>query len=172
MRNMKLTTKIFIGLVFGVIVGLFMQGAPQVAQIYIKPFWTLFINLIKMVIVPLVFSSLIIGISSIGDPKLLGRIGGKTLAYYLATTAIAVFIGLFLGLLFQPGAGLSIPLDAAIKEREVPPITTTLLNIIPKNPLQGLVSGNILQVIAFALFLGGACTVLPKKKGEALFRVF
>ena len=81
MKNMKLTTKIFIGLISGIIVGMFLQGAPDIAQNYIKPFGTLFINMIKMIIVPLVFSSLVVGAASIGDPKSLGRIGGKTLVY-------------------------------------------------------------------------------------------
>jgi len=172
MKNMKLTTKIFIGLISGIIVGMFLQGAPDIAQNYIKPFGTLFINMIKMIIVPLVFSSLIVGAASIGDPKSLGRIGGKTLVYYLVTTAIAVTIGLVLATILKPGAGLIIPIDAAAKSVETPSIITTLLNIIPRNPLKGLVDGNILQVIAFALFLGVGCTVLPEEKSAPFVNFF
>ncbi|TCO70013.1 dicarboxylate/amino acid:cation symporter [Marinisporobacter balticus] len=172
MKKLKLTTKIFIGLILGIVVGLFLQSAPEIAKTYVKPFGTLFLNMIKMVIVPLVFSSLIVGAASIGDPKSLGRIGGKTVVYYMATTAVAVAIGLVLGKVMNPGAGLTIPVDAAAKAVEAPSIVDTLLNIIPKNPLNGLVEGNILQVIAFALFLGVGCTALPKEKAAPFVNFF
>lgn len=172
MKKMKLTTKIFIGLILGIIVGLFMQGNPDIAKTFISPIGTLFLNLIKMIIVPLVFSSLIVGAASIGDPKSLGRIGGKTIVYYLVTTAIAVIIGLILGTVMNPGAGLQIPNTAAATATEVPSIINTLLNIIPSNPLKGIVDGNILQIIAFALFLGVGCTFLPKEKSEPFVKFF
>jgi Na+/H+-dicarboxylate symporter len=169
---MQLTTKILIGLALGIVVGLLMQGSPQMAETYIKPIGTLFLNMIKMIIVPLVFSSLVVGASSIGDPKSLGRIGGKTLAYYLVTTAVAVSIGLLLSTLLKPGVGLSIPIDATAEAAEAPSIISTLVNIVPANPLQGLVSGNILQVIAFALFLGVASTGLPEDKARPFTAFF
>ena len=172
MKKMQLTTKIFIGLIAGIVVGMLLQGSPEIAEKFIKPFGTLFLNLIKMIIVPLVFSSLVVGAASIGDPKSLGRIGGKTLLYYMVTTAIAVSIGLILATVMNPGAGLTIPVDAAAEAAEAPNIVTTLLNIIPKNPLKGLVDGNILQVIAFALFLGVGCTVLPEEKSRPFVNFF
>ncbi len=107
-----------------------------------------------MVIMPLAFSSLILGVSSIGDLKVLQRIGTKTLAYYMINTAIAVLIGLLLGAIINPGEGLNIPANAKVAKKEVPAIATTLFNIVPSNPLKGLVNGNIFQVIAFALCLG------------------
>ena len=149
-----------------------MQGSPDIAETYIRPFGTLFLNLIRMVIVPLVFSSLIVGTVSIGDPKSLGRIGGKTLGFYMITTAIAVFIGLSLSAFFQPGAGLTIPVGATQDPANVPSLTNTLLNIFPSNPLKGLVDGNILQVITFALFLGLGCTALPKEIAEPFVNFF
>lgn len=169
---MTLTSKIFLGLVLGIIVGFLLQGAPEIADTYIKPFGTLFINMIKMIIVPLVFSSLIVGAASIGDIKSLGRIGGKTVLYYLLTTAVAVSIGLALATIMNPGAGLSIPIGAEMAGKDAPSIITTILNIIPKNPLKGLVDGNILQVIAFALFLGVGCAVLPDNKGKPFLAFF
>ncbi|MDW7660624.1 MAG: dicarboxylate/amino acid:cation symporter [Bacillota bacterium] len=171
-KKMQLTTKILLGLVLGIIVGLLLQGAPDIAQTYIKPFGTLFLNLIKMIIVPLVFSSLVVGAASIGDPKSLGRIGGKTLAYYLITTAFAVTIGLLLATVLQPGAGLSIPVDATAEAAEVPSIINTLLNMVPANPLKGLVDGNILQVIVFALFLGIGSTALPDNVSKPFISFF
>ncbi|PAB59569.1 dicarboxylate/amino acid:cation symporter [Anaeromicrobium sediminis] len=172
MKKMKLTTKIFLGLIIGILVGLLMQGTPDVAQTYIKPFGTLFINMIKMIIVPLVFSSLIVGAASIGDVKSLGRIGGKTVIYYLVTTAVAVSIGLFLGKVMNPGAGLTIPVGAEQAAKEAPSVVSTLLNIIPKNPLKGLVDGNILQVITFALFLGVGCTAVSEDKSKPFVNFF
>ncbi|ASA55992.1 dicarboxylate/amino acid:cation symporter [Vibrio gazogenes] len=172
MKKMKLTTKIFIGLAAGVAVGLLLQGSPDIANTYIKPIGTLFINLIKMLIVPLVFSSLIVGAASIGDIKTLGRIGGKTLSYYLLTTAFAVTIGLFLATVFTPGAGLSIPVSGTSKAVESVSLVDTFLNIIPKNPLKGLVEGNMLQIIAFALFLGMGATSLPENKAQPFISFF
>lgn len=173
MKKLKLSTKIFIGLILGIIVGLFMQGVPEVAQTYVKPLGTLFLNMIKMIIVPLVFSSLVVGAASIGDPKTLGRIGGKTVIYYLLTTSVAVSIGLLLGTIMKPGNGLSIPVAVAAAETVVAPsVLDSLLNIIPSNPLKGLVEGNILQVIAFALFLGIGCTFLPKEKSAPFINLF
>ncbi|MDD3299174.1 MAG: dicarboxylate/amino acid:cation symporter, partial [Firmicutes bacterium] len=160
---MRLTTKILIGLALGIIVGLMLGGSPHIATDYILPFGTLFLRMIKMIIVPLVLSSLVVGAASMGDVKKLGRIGGKTIVFYLATTAIAIIIGLILGNIMQPGAGLSIPVDAAVEAAEAPSIANTLLNIIPDNALSGLVSANMLQTIAFAIFLGIGITLIGEK---------
>lgn len=173
MKNkLNLTTKIFIGLIVGIIVGLGFTSNPALLEIFIKPVGTLFINLIKLVIVPLVLASLVVGAASIGDPKKLGRIGGKTIAYYLLTTAFAVTIGLVLGAVFNAGAGLSIPAGAAAEAKEVPKLIDTLLNIVPSNPLKALVDGNMLQIIVFAILLGIAVTMLPKEKGKPFVSFF
>ena len=172
MKRLRLTTKIFLGLILGIITGFLLQGNLDLANTFIKPFGTLFLNLIKMVIVPLVFSSLIVGTVSIGDPKTLGRIGGKTLSYYLVTTAIAVFIGLSLSYIFTPGIGLTLPVDAVQEPAKAPSIAETVLNIFPSNPLKGLVDGNILQVITFALFLGLGSTALPKGMADPFTNFF
>jgi len=169
---LKLTTKILLGLLAGIVAGLLLTSNPQIAITFIQPIGTLFINLIKMIIVPLVLSSLIVGAASIGDVKTLGRIGGKTIVYYLLTTAFAVTIGLVLGSVFNPGAGLSIPMDAQIAATEAPTILETLLNIVPKNPLQGLVEGNMLQIITFGLFLGIGATSIPEEKGKLFIGFF
>jgi proton glutamate symport protein len=154
LKKVRLTTKILFGLLAGIVVGLMLGGNPEIAVEYIKPFGDLFLRMIKMIIVPLVLSSLVVGAASMGDVGKLGRIGGKTMAYYLVTTAVAVVIGLILGNVFNPGAGLSIPVDASVQAAETPKIATTLLNIMPDNALSALVSANMLQTIAFALFLG------------------
>ncbi|KAB3534798.1 dicarboxylate/amino acid:cation symporter [Alkaliphilus pronyensis] len=171
MAKMRLTTRILIGLVLGIIAGLILGGSPEIATKFIAPFGKLFLNLIKMIIVPLVFSSLIVGAASIGDVKKLGRVGGKTVAFYLVTTAVAVTIGLVLGNLFQPGSGLVILEGVTVEARNAPPLVETLLAIIPTNPLQGLVNGNMLQIITFALFLGITITTIGEK-GKAVFNFF
>lgn len=161
MKKMSLATKILIGLAIGIAVGLVIPVGA--ANTYIKPLGTLFMRLIKMVIVPLVFTSLVVGASSVGDVKKLGRMGGKTIAYYLITTAIAITIGVFLANVLQPGAGLQLPVDATYEGKEAPSIATVLLEVIPDNPLQALVGGNMLQIIVFALFIGIGITVVGKR---------
>lgn len=100
-----LSVQILIGLLLGVLAGLALQAAPDVAQTYIKPFGVLFLNLIKMVVVPLVFASITVGTCGLGDAKKVGRIGGKTILFYLCTTALAVTLGLLAANLFPVGRG-------------------------------------------------------------------
>jgi len=170
--KMSLTTKILLGLVAGLVAGIALQGAPDFVNTFIAPLGRLFLNMIMMIIVPLVFSSLIVGAASVGDPKTLGRMGGKTLGYYLITTAFAITIGLALGALFRPGDGLSMPVDADVTAAEAPAITETLLNIIPRNAISAMAEGNMLQIIVFALFLGVAFNAIPKEKGQIFIAFF
>ncbi len=172
MKKISLTTKIFLGLFLGIIVGLLLTSNKDIATTYIKPFGTLFLNLIKMIIVPLVFSSLVVGTASVGDIKSLGRIGGKTMAYYLITTAFAVILGLILGTVLVPGQGLSIPVNVETTAQEAPSIIDTLLNVIPSNPLKGLVEGNMLQIIVFAIFLGIGATAVTEELGKPFINFF
>ncbi|WP_238988847.1 dicarboxylate/amino acid:cation symporter [Calorimonas adulescens] len=170
-KRISLTTRIFIGLILGIIVGIFFMRAPNIATTYIQPFGTLFLNLIKMIIVPLVLSSLVVGAASVGDVAKLGRIGIKTIVYFLVTTAFAVLIGLLLGNIFQPGIGLSLPTGTEVRPGEVPSIVTTLLNIVPTNAVDAMVKANMLQIIVFAIFLGIGIT-LAGEKGKPLYEVF
>jgi len=172
MKKISLTTKIFLGLFLGIIVGLLLTNNKDIATTYIKPFGTLFLNLIKMIIVPLVFSSLVVGTASVGDIKSLGRIGGKTMGYYLITTAFAVTLGLILGNVLVPGQGLSIPVNVETTAQEAPSIIDTLLNVIPSNPLKGLVEGNMLQIIVFAIFLGIGATAVTEELGKPFINFF
>ncbi len=128
----------------------------------------IFLGLLKMLIVPLVFASIITGAASIGDPKVLGRIGIKTIALYLCTTVVAIFFGLVLGNVIQPGVGLSIE-GAAGEAKAAAGIIDVLIGIIPVNPLQALVNGTMLQIIVFALFLGVSATLIGEK-GKAFLK--
>src|SRR5699024_4525822 len=100
-----------------------------------------------------------------GDPKSLGRVGGKTIVYYLVTTAIAIVIGLAFAYVISPGKGLSIDVEAteAVEVNETEGVVQTFLNIIPTNPFASLTDGNILQIIFFAIFVGLAITFIGKK---------
>ncbi|SHI51073.1 dicarboxylate/amino acid:cation symporter [Lutispora thermophila] len=167
MKKLNLSTKILIALIVGIVVGLLMQGAQDAANNYIKPFGTLFLNLIKLIVVPLVFASLVVGTTGLGDVKKIGKIGGKTLAYYLLTTAFAVIIGLILANVLNVGANYSIPVDATAQAQEIPKFVDTLLNIIPTNPFKALVDGNMLQIIVFAIMLGASIMAIGEK-GEPL----
>ena len=161
----KIGVGFIIGLILGFIIGPMAPNSPFIADIVIpllQLVGNIFLALLKMLIVPLVFSSLIMGASSIGDPKVLGRIGVKTVAFYLGTTVVAIAIGLVLGNIIQPGVGMAIEgAKAAAKEPET--VFNVILNILPANPLKALVEGVMLQVIVFALFLGVAATLIGEK---------
>jgi len=129
----------------------------------VKPLGDLFLRLIRMIIVPLVFSSLVVGVAGVGDVRKLGRIGGKTIVFFLVTTAIAVMIGLLLGNVIAPGVGLSLPVDVEeVEAKTAPSIIDTLLEIVPNNPFVAFSEMNMLQIIAFALFVGIGITLAGK----------
>lgn len=166
--SMALWKKILIGMILGVIVGAVMGPDAEI----LKPLGTLFINAIKMLIVPLVFCSLVVGVTSMQDTRKMGRIGLKSVVLYLLTTAVAISIGLGLGALVAPGAGIDMTANAAAPAaKEAPTLIQTLLAMIPKNPISALASGNILQIIVFALGLGIALT-LCGEKAEPAVKVF
>lgn len=153
---MNLSTKILIALGLGIIAGLEL-GAEGVdlAKTWIAPFGTIFMNMIKMIIVPLVFSSLVIGVCSLGDVKKIGRIGAKTMAYYLGTTAFAIVLGLILAIIIQPGAGVNMPADGVkAAAKAAPPIMSVIIDIFPTNAMEAMLKANMLQIIVFSLFIG------------------
>lgn len=153
---MNLSTKILIALGLGIIAGLEL-GADGVdlAKTWIAPFGTIFMNMIKMIIVPLVFSSLVIGVCSLGDVKKIGRIGAKTMAYYLGTTAFAIVLGLILAIIIQPGAGVNMPAEGVkAAAKAAPPIMKVIIDIFPTNAMEAMLKANMLQIIVFSLFIG------------------
>lgn len=165
---MKLYQKILIGFVLGAIVGAIW--GPGI--VWIKPVGTIFISLLKMLIVPLIFSTLVVGVASIAEPKKLGRVAGKTIIFYLITTAFAIIIGLLLGNIFQPGAGMNLVLEGPAKEAaKAPSLVDTIVNLIPTNPIGSMANGKVLQVIVFALFFGYAMTKAGET-GQAVLKFF
>lgn len=166
--RINLLTQILIAFVIAIILGLIFGSAIDV----LKPLGDLFLRLIKFIIVPLILSTLVVGVASTGDPKTLGRIGTKTISYYLITTAIAIVIGISFAFIISPGEGLNIEMPTTeVEVNETEGVIQTFLNIIPENPFAALTEGNILQVIFFAIFIGLAITLIGKK-GEPVFQFF
>jgi len=174
---MSLLWKISVGFVAGIVFG-FLVG-PMVAESavlkdYVMPLLDvvgrIFLTLLRMLIVPLVFSTIVVGAASVGDPRSLGRIGIKTIVMYLVTTAVAIVIGLALGNLIQPGVGMNIA-GAAGEAREGKPLLEVFLDIFPSNPLDSLVKANMLQIIVFALFFGIA-SLFAGEKGKRVIGAF
>lgn len=169
MKKPGLTVKVLTGLVVGAIVGLlinlFAPGAFDNLNTYLfVPLGQIFLSLINMIVVPLVFFSIILGTAGLGDPSKLGRIGVKTISFFLVTTTIAILIGLGLAAVIQPGLAGDFDLaGASFESEEAPPIGETLMNIIPTNPFAALTEGNMLQIIVFAVFVGLALTALGEK---------
>ena len=165
-KKLSLTTWIALGLVLGVIAGLAFQGAPDVATEYIKPFGTIYLNLIKMVVVPVVLLSIMQGIVSLQDVRKVGSIGVKTICFYLVTTAIAITLGLVLANVLQVGAGYTISTEGLSYEAaEAPSLMDTIVNLFPSNFFQPLADATMLQVIVIALFFGFGI-ILAGEKGK------
>src|SRR5690625_4993988 len=163
-RRLALWKQIFIALIAGLVVGvgLNMSGFPEVA-VSIKPIGDLFIRGIKMLIVPLVFVSLVTGVSSLDNISTMGRLSIKTVALYLITTAVAIVIGLVLAVIFQPGSVVAMAASASTQVRESPPLIYIFLNLIPTNPFESSVDENILQIIVFAIFFGVSISLVGEK---------
>ena len=172
MKKISLSNWILIGMILGLIVGLFLNffvTDPFIKNIVLMDniFYlggTLFIKLMKMLVVPLVFCSIVVGAASISDIKKIGVIGGRTIFIYLITTALAVTIALTIGALIQPGAGLDMVVPAQTSNVTLnQTMTDTILNMIPDNPFSSLSTGDMLPVIIFGLLIG---VILAKLKEE------
>ncbi|WP_164219458.1 dicarboxylate/amino acid:cation symporter [Virgibacillus sp. YIM 98842] len=156
----SLLWQILIAFILAIIAGLLFGENTRVVQ----PLGDLFLRLIQFIIVPLILATIIVGVTSAGNVKKLGRLGGKMITYYLLTSFIAISIGLLAGFVFSPGTGLDITPDAAAEEpAETAGIVDTLLNIVPTNPVEALSTANILQIIFFAVFLGIGITLAGER---------
>lgn len=179
-KRTDLTTKVLVGLVLGLIVGIIVFQLPSGVlkdTILINGIFQLvgqvFLRGIMMLVVPLVFISLVNGVASMGDIKKLGRVGVKTVAFYLTTTAFAIVIALFLGYLLKPGLGLDL---SAVEVVETTISTKTslvqiLYEMVPRNPIMAMADGNMLQIIVFAILTGVGLSVLDQK-AEFLLKLF
>ena len=166
-KKLSLTVKITISLVLGVIAGLLLQGRSDIAVTYIKPFGTIYLNLIKMVVVPVVLLSIMQGIISLQDVRKVGSIGVKTVAFYMCTTALAVTLGLLFANILNVGGGYVIAPEGLVYEaKEAPRFIDTIVNIFPSNFFQPMASANMLQVIVIAILFGFGI-ILAGEKGKA-----
>lgn len=173
-KNLGLTTKIFMALILGAIFGIILHYAVPSSHIkddilvegVLYIIGQGFIRLMKMLVVPLVFCSIVCGSMSIGDTKKLGTVGVRTLAFYLTTTALAICVALTMGNILNPGVGLDMTAISAnateVQTMEATSMASTILNIIPDNPIGALANGSMLQIIVFALIVG----VILAKLGE------
>lgn len=166
---MSLWKKVFIGLALGVIFGLILKEN----SIYLKPFGDVFIRLIKMIVVPLIFFTIVCGITNIHDSTVLKRVSIKACLAYLSTTLIAITIGLGVGTILQPGKGINLPFNAAsnlpsVQQSSFMKVVETLLNIIPDNAIGAMAQGTILQVVFFAIFTGITLNAMNKDSRKTI----
>ncbi|MEK3764159.1 cation:dicarboxylate symporter family transporter [Solibacillus sp. FSL K6-4121] len=160
--KISLAAQILIGLVLGVIVGAVFFGDENV-QSYLQPLGDIFLNLIKMIVVPIIISTLIVGVAGTGDMKQLGRLGGKTLIYFEVITTVAIVVGLLAANLFQPGAGIDMnelqqtDISSYVETSEQEEAKGTfqiIVDIVPKNIINAMAEGDMLAIIFFSVIFG------------------
>ena len=168
-KKMSLGVKILLGLVLGIVVGAIMWAAMgvdkanEIATTYIKPFGDIFVNLLKYIVVPLVLLSIMDGVISMGDIGKVGKIGWKTVAYFLATTAIACIIGLVVANIFKGSFRVLEMAEDAAYEAKSSNIMDTIKGIFPSNFIDPLLNSSMLQIIVIALFFGCGILVAGEK---------
>jgi Na+/H+-dicarboxylate symporter len=174
----RLTIRILIGLVLGIVVGVainlaFPAGDPVQAQIadFLKLLPDVFLHLIKMIIAPLVFATLVTGIAGMGDSSALGRIGGRALAWFISASLISITVGLLLINFFQPGVGLKFKAGGDIGQLATSDFTFRhfVLEVFPTSAIDAMANNNVLQILIFSLFAGIALSAL-RERGEVLVR--
>lgn len=171
MKKFGLAFQIILGLALGIIVGAIFYGNPVVTS-YLHPFGDIFIRLIKMIVVPIVFSSLVVGVAGVGDIKRLGKIGGKTILYFEIITTFAIIIGLIVANLFHPGNGVNISslattnIDKYMNTAQAASnhgFIDTFINIVPTNIFESLAKGDLLPIIFFSVMFGLGVAAIGEK---------
>ena len=163
-KKLALSTQIFIALILAIIAGIALTGSPSIATSYIKPFGTIFLNLIKWIVCPLVFFSIMAGVVSMRDIKKVGAIGGRTVVYYMCTTAFAVAIGLLFANLFK-GIFPVLSTTDLVYEPSATSVNfmDTLVGIFPSNFIKPFVDANMLQIIVASLIIGFALILISDR---------
>lgn len=171
MKKFGLAFQILFGLILGIIVGAIFFGNPTVES-YLKPLGDIFIRLIKMIVVPIVVSSLIVGVAGVGDMKRLGKLGGKTILYFEIVTTIAIIFGLVVANIMKPGADVNMSALAKTDINKYVEATEkvtshsfidTFVNIVPRNVFESFVAGDMLAIIFFSVFLGLGIAAVGEK---------
>lgn len=170
-HSFNITLAIFLGLVLGILFGLFMPGRYEGVLPVIDLLSSLYMNALRMMIYPLVFCSLIVGIQGIGSVSATGRVGGQAVLYFTATTLFASLLGLFLPKALNLGSGVSIEMvESNVEATQFTSLMDTVKNLIPSNPIASFANGDMLQVLVFAIIVGITCLSLGKK-AEPFVRV-
>ena len=168
MKSSQLSLLIFVALIAGILVGWI---APEFA-VQMHPLATIFLRMVKMIIAPLLFATLVVGIAGHGDPKSLGRIGIKTILYFEVVTTIALFLGLGIANLLNPGQGINVSTSNAAQLSEFAQISSStphssfedfFINLIPTSIVQSMADGNLLQIVVFSIFFALAICAIGKK---------
>jgi Na+/H+-dicarboxylate symporter len=178
-KPMSLTARVILGMVAGILTGfairtLFADNGfvdTYIVNGLFEVGGQIFVASLKMLVVPLVFVSLVCGTSSLKDLSTLGRMGGKTLAFYVTTTAVAITLALTMGNLFQPGAGADLTAASSFKSAEAPSLGQVIIDMFPTNPISAMAEGKTLQVIVFAVLFGIAISAAGKP-GERIAAFF
>ncbi|WP_318493050.1 dicarboxylate/amino acid:cation symporter [Photobacterium leiognathi] len=178
-KKMSLTSRVILGMLLGILTGFlirtFFADVTFIHEYIVDGLFDvggkIFIASLKMLVVPLVFVSLVCGTSSLKDIATLGRLGGKTVAFYLATTAIAITLALFLANLFKPGAGADLSAATTFVAKEAPTLGSVIVGMFPTNPISSMANGNTLQIIVFAVLFGIAISAAGKP-GERIAEIF
>lgn len=179
MKRIGLAWQILIGLVAGIAVGAIFYGNDQVVK-YLQPLGDIFIHLIKMIVVPIVVSSIIVGVAGVGDVKKLGRLGGKTILYFEIITTIAIVVGLLAGNIFEPGTGVDMSqlektdisqYESTTSEVEEHEFGDTIVNIVPTNIIQSLAEGDMLPIIFFSVLFGLGVAAIGER-GKPVLQFF
>ncbi|MED3835942.1 cation:dicarboxylate symporter family transporter [Peribacillus frigoritolerans] len=177
--KLSLASQIFIGLILGIIVGAVFYGNES-AQSFLQPFGDIFLRMIKMIVVPIIVSSLIVAVAGVGDLKAVGKLGAKSLSYFVVVTMIAIAVGLISANIIQPGAGvnmnnleqtdISTYVDTA-ETKQHESFVDTLVHIVPSNPVKAMVEGDMLAIIFFSVLFGLSIAAIGEK-GKPVFRFF
>ncbi|WP_305416452.1 dicarboxylate/amino acid:cation symporter [Photobacterium leiognathi] len=178
-KKMSLTSRVILGMLLGILTGFlirtFFADVTFIHEYIVDGLFDvggkIFIASLKMLVVPLVFVSLVCGTSSLKDIATLGRLGGKTVVFYLATTAIAITLALFLANLFKPGAGADLSAATTFVAKEAPTLGSVIVGMFPTNPISSMANGNTLQIIVFAVLFGIAISAAGKP-GERIAEIF
>lgn len=169
-KKLSMATQILISMILSVLVGYFLQDHQELATTFIQPFGSVFLNLIKMIVVPVVLCSIMGGIISLNDIKKVGSIGGKTFLYYILTTIVAISFGLGLATWLNVGSGFNMQADLASYAAQETSVVDLIVDIFPSNILSPLVNANMLQVIIIALFFGFGA-LMAGEKGKPFIRL-
>lgn len=178
-RGYSLTTKVMVGMFSGLLVGvlsrtLFPENVIVTSYItngFFNVIGQIFITSLKMLVVPLIFTSIVCGTCSLSDATALGRLGGKTLLLYMLTTAIAITLAIVAALVFAPGEGANLEAASSFTEGEAPSLAEVVIRLFPSNPIEALASGNTLQIIVFSV-LFGISIAAAGEPGERIARIF